>query len=83
MKLINVSASGASCAIDDPHCITCSDEALAVTVLQLDEQLLLAQVEVRGQLTEIDVSLVDEVKVGQTLLVHGGVALERVDGGTS
>ena len=81
MDIISGSPIGVSCAIDDPHCITCSDEALPVTVLQIDELLLLAQVEVRGQITEIDVSLIDEVKVGQTLLVHGGVALERMDGG--
>lgn len=64
-----------------PHCITCSDEALLARVLQIDEQMGLAQVEVENQVTEIDVSLIDRVEVGQTLLVHGGVALERLDGG--
>ena len=65
------------------HCITCSDEALPAKVLQIDELLFLAQVEVEGQITEIDISLVEGVEVGQTLLVHGGVALECLDGGLS
>ena len=81
MEVINTSLVGASCTLDDAHCITCSDEALPAKVLELDESLALAQVEVNGQVTEIDISLVDEVEVGQTLLVHGGVALERVEGG--
>jgi hydrogenase maturation factor len=54
---------------------------LPAKVLEVDETLALAQVEINGQRTEIDVSLVDGVEVGQTLLVHGGVALERVEGG--
>jgi hydrogenase maturation factor len=73
---------GGVCGLDDDsHCITCSDEALPAKVLEVDETLALAQVEINGQRTEIDVSLVDGVEVGQTLLVHGGVALERVEGG--
>jgi len=83
MELSNDPLVGVNCTIDDPHCITCSDEALPARVLQIDEHLGLAQVEVEGQITEIDVSLIDGVEVGQTLLVHGGVALERLDGGRS
>ena len=81
MEIIHTSPIGATCTIDEAHCITCSDEALPAKVLELDELLLLAQVEIKDQITEIDVSLVDEVAVGQTLLVHGGVALERLEGG--
>jgi len=81
MEIINTSTIGATCTIDEAHCITCSDEALPAKVLEIDDLLGLAQVEVEGQVTEIDVTLVDDVMVGQMLLVHGGVALERLDGG--
>ncbi len=63
------------------RCITCGDEALPARVLSLDEAGWTALVEVDGQRTEVDISLVDEVAVGQLLLVHGGVALGRVDNG--
>jgi hypothetical protein len=63
----------------DAHgrCITCGDEALPATVLQIDELLGTAVVAVENETTEIDISLVDDVAVGQVLLVHGGVALGR------
>jgi hydrogenase maturation factor len=34
-------------------------------------------VEVKGEQIEADISLMDEVQVGDILLVHGGVALGR------
>jgi hydrogenase maturation factor len=70
---------GGSCDIDGTgHCVTCSDEALPAKVLKIDLALALAVVEIAGQVTEVDISLVDEVVVGRSLLVHGGVALEHV-----
>lgn len=59
------------------HCITCSDEALPATVLQIDDLGWTAVVQVEVQTTEIDISLVDDVTIGTVLLVHGGVALGR------
>lgn len=70
---------GSSCDITSiGHCITCSDEALPAKVLEVDPVMALAVVEIEGQVTEVDISLVDEVAVGHLLLVHGGVALEHV-----
>jgi hydrogenase maturation factor len=69
-----------SCALDaEGHCITCSDEALQVRVLYVDEENGLAQVTLNGTVEEIDISLVESIAPGDILLVHGGVAIERVD----
>jgi hydrogenase maturation factor len=69
-----------SCALDtEGHCITCSDEALQVRVLNVDEENGLAQVTLNGTEEEIDISLVESIAPGDILLVHGGVAIARVD----
>jgi hydrogenase maturation factor len=72
--------AGAYC-LPDAHgrCVTCSDEALPATVLRLLEDGWTAVATVEGRETEIDISLVDEVAVGQRVLVHGGVALATVE----
>ncbi len=66
----------------DFHCITCSDEAVTVRVLSVDQESALAKVEVvlGGATEEVDISLVDAVTPGDMLLAHGGVALARVSG---
>jgi hydrogenase maturation factor len=69
-----------SCTLDgEGHCITCSDEALHVRVLFVDNEHELAQVTLDGAEEEIDVSLVENIAPGDVLLVHGGVAIARVD----
>jgi hydrogenase maturation factor len=69
-----------SCALDgEGHCITCSDEALHVRVLYVDDKLGLALVTIDGMEEEIDISLVESIATGDVLLVHGGVAIARVD----
>lgn len=59
------------------HCITCGDEALPARVLRVDALGWTALVEVAGQQAEADISLMEDVRVGEVLLVHGGVALGR------
>ena len=59
----------------DFHCITCSDEALSARVLSVDEATRTAVVQIGNATEEVDVSLLDAVLPGDTLLVHGGVAL--------
>jgi hydrogenase maturation factor len=72
--------SNASCELDaEGHCITCSDEALHVRVLSIDQENGVALVAVDDASEEIDVTLVDHVEAGDILLVHGGVAIARVD----
>lgn len=57
------------------HCVTCSDEALPARILQIDHAQNLALVAVGDDMMEVDVTLVDEVKPGDLVLVHGGVAI--------
>ena len=79
-QIIEISTlTGGYCQPDaHGHCVTCGDEALPARVLQFHEAEWVAVVEVNNQTTEVDVSLVDEIAVGDVLLVHGGVALERL-----
>lgn len=66
-----------SCCEND-HCLTCSDEAIAVKVLSVNEQTGLALVEVRDQVEEVDITLVEDTAPGDSLLVHGGVAIANL-----
>jgi hydrogenase maturation factor len=61
-----------------PCCITCSDQAQEVSVVSVDQDAGLALVAVDDTTEQIDISLIDGVAPGDLLLVHGGVALERL-----
>lgn len=63
----------------DHHCLTCSDEAISVRVVQIEPNSGIAQVEVGDQIEEIDVTLIEDVVPGDLLLVHGGVAIARLE----
>ncbi len=66
------------CSSDaEGHCITCSDEAQATEVLQIDRATQTALVLVNGEESEVDISLLEDVSPGDNLLVHGGVALSN------
>lgn len=71
----NDSANAVSCSLDDAYCITCSDEAVQAQVLQVDEQTGLAVVQIGEATEEVDTTLLETVRPGDILLVHGGVAL--------
>ncbi len=69
-----------SCEFDaERHCITCSDEALQVRVLRVDQENRLALVTIDDTSEEIDITLVENVGPGDLLLVHGGVAIANLD----
>ncbi len=71
--------SNASCTLDaEGHCITCSDEALPVRVLRVDQEARFALVMLKNTTEEIDITLVEDVAPGDILLVHGGVAIAHV-----
>ena len=73
-------AGDASCERDaEGHCITCSDEASQARVLRIDEESGVALVMINDATEEVDMSLVDDVAPGDMLLVHGGVAISRLD----
>ncbi|GAC1363063.1 MAG: hypothetical protein NVS2B12_20960 [Ktedonobacteraceae bacterium] len=69
----------AACDLTAGHCITCSDEALPVKVVSIDHTSGLAQVEVQNIIEEVDITLVDDIAVGDIVLVHGGVVLGHPD----
>lgn len=60
------------------RCITCADEAVQVRVIHIDAATGQALVAHGGISEEVDTTLVDEVRPGDVLLVHGGIALQRV-----
>ena len=60
------------------HCVTCGDEALPMRVRKLDEERGLALCEdADGRRESIEIALVEEVAVGDELLVHAGTAIAR------
>jgi hydrogenase maturation factor len=61
----------------DEVCITCSDQLLAVVVTGVDTGAGIARGTVDGSTVEVGIDLIDGVTVGDVLLCHGGVALQR------
>jgi len=62
----------------DDVCITCGDLAVQATVVAVQNGT--AVIEKDGLREEVAVDLVEGVRVGDVLLCHAGVALERVPG---
>lgn len=84
MNTISENAQIFVCQRDaDHHCLTCSDEMVPVRVISLDQDAGLALVELSGQREEIDIMLVEDIAVGDLLLVHGGVAIARLEEGST
>jgi len=63
----------------DRHCITCSDEGVPMRVIELREAGIVDAVDGTGSRNEVMADLVGDVAPGDTLLVHAGVALLRLD----
>ena len=68
----------------DGTCAICGDEACPGIVESLDNASKTAEValQLRGgtQVTTVAVDLLDEVSIGDTVMVHLGFAIARVDG---
>ena len=62
--------------LDAEHCITCADLAVTATVVEVTGAT--ATVEVGGARELVGIELVEPVAVGELLLCHAGVALEKV-----
>jgi len=59
-------------------CITCGDEALPMTVVDVDLRRDLALcANSAGQRSSVEIALVEPVVPGEVLLVHAGTALSR------
>ena len=64
---------------DANHCITCGDDGVPMRVLRVDEARALALCEDGdGGRSSVEIALVD-AGVGDTLLVHAGTALMRLE----
>jgi hydrogenase expression/formation protein HypC len=67
-------ASGAGCDTSSGHCITCSDEGVAMRVVELGADAAVCT-DRDGVTHEVAVDLLDGVAPGATVLVHAGVAI--------
>jgi hydrogenase maturation factor len=73
-----VTAYGEHCG--SQHCITCGDDGVPMTVVRvdLDRGLALCAAD-DGARASVETALVDPVAPGETLLVHAGTALARLE----
>ena len=58
------------------RCITCGDTAVAATVVGIDG--VTATVELGGAHEQVGTELVEPVAIGDVLLCHAGIALEKL-----
>jgi hydrogenase maturation factor len=73
-----VTDTGARCGAE--HCITCSDEGLAMRVLRVDDERGLALCAAdEGERATVEIALLEDVAVGDLVLVHADVALVALD----
>jgi hydrogenase maturation factor len=63
------------------HCATCADEAVAMRVLEVDDERGLAVCrDVGGERFTVETELVEGVVTGGWLLVHAGTAIAPAGG---
>jgi hydrogenase maturation factor len=62
--------------LDAEHCITCGDTAVTATVVRVDGDT--ATLDADGAREQVGIDLVESVVVGELLLCHAGIALEKV-----
>jgi hydrogenase maturation factor len=80
MSHVTRSCELASTEGQDPlsSCITCGDVAMPMRVAALGDDGLADCVAADGQRSAVDVALLDDVAVGDAVLVHACVALQRL-----
>jgi len=62
--------------LDAGHCITCGDAAAAATVVRVSG--VTVTFELAGATEDIGIELVMPVAVGDVLLCHAGIALDKL-----
>ncbi len=61
------------------HCVTCSDEGVAMTVIRVDERRGLALcADPEGKRHTVEIALLADADVGAHVLVHAGVAIAEL-----
>jgi hydrogenase maturation factor len=65
------------CVAGDPHCITCSDEGIEMTVVEMTQCGAQCR-DPEGIDQRVEVELVEPVTIGEVLLVHAGVAIANL-----
>jgi hydrogenase maturation factor len=60
------------------HCITCSDEAIPMSVVEIGTDGIAVCADEDGVRREVITDLVAPIGSGDAVLVHAGVALSRV-----
>ena len=67
-------------ACGSQHCITCGDDGVPMTVVRVDEARGLALCEQSdGTRSTVEIALIESVAPRDTLLVHAGTALTRLE----
>ena len=62
------------------HCVTCGDDGVPMQVLRIDRVRGLALCEdAHGARTTVEIALIEAVQPNDTLLVHAGTALARLE----
>jgi hydrogenase maturation factor len=62
------------------HCVTCADEGIPMRVLRVDGRRGLALcVADDGSRSTVEVELVGPIEAGESILVHAGVALVKLE----
>lgn len=77
LPMVDPQSYGAVCAVVD-GCLTCGDVAVPVTVVTAGEPDATCRDD-HGQEGTVGVELVAPVAVGDRLLIHGGVAIARLE----
>lgn len=77
LPLVDPQSYGAVCAVVDA-CLTCGDVAVPVTVMVATEPDAICRDD-HGSEGTVGVELVAPVAIGERLLVHGGVAIARLE----
>lgn len=67
-----------ACSVDQDGCLTCGDVAVPVTVSRVIDHDALC-VDPHGNEGRVATELVGEVGPGDRLLVHAGVAIEKLE----
>lgn len=66
------------CTLDHDGCVVCSDAGIPLRVVSVEGDDALCE-DGAGNRAGIAVELVGQVRVGEVLLTHGGVAIGKVE----